>query len=296
MSEPVTVRELLDLGERVLEDSTHLFEDHDFAAESEELLAMVLERDVEDLSDEEVVALRRRERFLAMIARRAGGEPFPFLTGHIDFYGLDLKVEPGAFVPRPSSELTVEWAERRLKKVDDPVVVDVCAGSAPIALAIAHLFPTSEVYAADISAEGLRQGKGNAQRLALKNIHFKEGDMFKPLPPEIEGRVDLITGHIPYVAPHELDDLPTEVREYEPVDTLSDSSEDGLFLMRHAIEEAPRWLRSKGWLLLEMADDLADEIQDMLLDRDDFDEIGIVSDEDRLSVVLEGRFVGKKGF
>ena len=290
----MTVRQLLTVGERVLTDSTHLFEDHDFEAEAEELLALTVERDLDDLEDEEVIPRGRRERYLSLIARRAAGEPFPFLTGRIEFYGLNLMVEPGAFVPRPSSELTVEWAERRLKKMTHPVVVDVCTGSGPIALAIAHLFPGSEVYGVDISTEGLRQGKGNARRLRIRNVHFGEGDMYEPLPTGLQGGVDLITGHIPYVAPDELEDLPTEVREYEPIDTLSDSSEDGLFLIRHAIEEAPRWLRPDGWLLLEMADDLADQIQDILLDRDDFDEIGIVADDDRLSVVLEGRFRGPR--
>src|ERR671914_673024 len=107
MPGPINVKELVDLGERVLSDSTHIFEDHDNRREAEELLAFCLDIDPEDLESELEIPPRTRQRFLSLVARRAGGEPFPVITGHIEFYGLDLKVRPGAFVPRPSSELTV---------------------------------------------------------------------------------------------------------------------------------------------------------------------------------------------
>ena len=126
MSEPRTVDQLLELGTRVLSDSTHIFEDHDNADEARELLALTLDVDADDLDEHDGdVPRRSRERFLSLVARRAGGEPFPFLTGRIEFWGLDLKVRPGAFVPRPSSELTVQRALRKLRRRKGPVVVDV---------------------------------------------------------------------------------------------------------------------------------------------------------------------------
>ncbi|MDQ3952052.1 MAG: peptide chain release factor N(5)-glutamine methyltransferase, partial [Actinomycetota bacterium] len=125
MSEPKTVDQLLELGTRVLGDSTHIFEDHDNAAEARELLALCLDVDSDDLEDEDSVPRRPRERYLSLVARRAGGEPFPFLTGRIEFWGLDLAVRPGAFVPRPSSELTVQRALRKLRRRRNPVIVDV---------------------------------------------------------------------------------------------------------------------------------------------------------------------------
>ena len=288
MSQPVTVGDYLKLAERVLTDSTHIFEDHDNASEARELLAHVLEIDEDELDTDDLVPPRRGERYLAYVARRAGGEPFPFLTGHIIFWGLQLQVEPGAFVPRPSSELTVARAVRLLRKRRNPIVVDVCTGSGPIALAIADDVGRAEIWATDISREGLAQGRRNARRLGLQNLSFREGDMYGALPERLHGSVDIITGHIPYVPQEEIGDLPTEVREFEPLETLTDQSDDGLSLMRVAIYGAPRWLKPGGWLLLEVSHDLPPKIKRMCR-RAGFERIDIATDEDDLSVVVEAQ-------
>ena len=285
--EPKSVNDLLDVGERVLSDSTHIFEDHDNRREAEELLEFCIDSDG-DGADDGRLPRRLRERYLSLIARRAAGEPFPFLTGSIEFYGLRLEVRPGPFVPRPSSELTVARAVKRLRRRRRPVAVDVCTGSGPIALAIADELPNSEVWGADIDAEGLDQGRRNARRLNIPNVTFRKGDMYAALPGRLRGAVDLITGHIPYVPFEELGDLPTEVRNYEPVFTLSDRSSDGLGLVRRATFEAPEWLKPGGWLLLEISDDLAGKVQ-RICKKAGFESTGIASDEDDLSIVVEAR-------
>jgi release factor glutamine methyltransferase len=289
MSEPRTVKQLLELGTRVLEDSTHIFDDHDNAAEASELLARTLDVDEDELEPDHEPSRRLRERYLSLITRRAGGEPFPFLMGFIEFWGLELKVKPGAFVPRPSSELTVELAVDRLKKNKKPIVVDVCTGAGPIALAIADEFPKAEVYGADIQEEGLAQGRSNAKQLGIKNVKLMKGDMYGPLPAKLQGKVDLITGHVPYVHLDEIEDLPSEVREFEPIFTLSDQSGDGLELMRRAVFESIAWLKPGGWLMLETADDLAPKIKKMFA-KAGFEKIQSKTDEDALSVVIEGRW------
>jgi release factor glutamine methyltransferase len=288
MSEPRTVRELIDVGHRVLADSTHIFEDHDNRREATELLAFSLGVDEDALEDEAVPPRRTRERYLSLVARRAAGEPFPFLVGRIEFYGLDLKVKPGPFVPRPSSELTVEWAVKRLRRRRAPVAVDVCTGAGPIAMAIANEVSNARVWGVDIDRKGLAQARTNAKRLVIRNVTFAPGDLYDALPRSIAGAVDLITAHVPYVPRDELDDLPTEVRGFEPVHTLTDQSDDGLNLMRRAVEEAPGWLESGGWALFEVSEDIASEIEAMFLDAG-FEDVGTISDDDRLSVVVEGR-------
>ena len=289
MSEPRSVDELVGLGTRVLSDSSHIFEDHDNEAEARELLAFTLEVDTDDLEEHEGDVPRRlRERYLSLVARRAGGEPFPFLTGRIEFWGLELTVRPGAFVPRPSSELTVQRALRKLRRRKNPVVVDVCTGAGPIALALADELPTAEVWGADISLEGLAQGRYNAKKHGLDNVHFKKSDMYDGLPARLRGGVDLITGHVPYVPLGELDDLPAEVREFEPLYTLTDNSDDGLTLMRRAVADAVEWLRPGGWLLLEMSHDLPPRIR-RLVKKAGLEDHGAASDEDDLSVVVEAR-------
>jgi release factor glutamine methyltransferase len=288
MSEPLTVDDLLQLGERVLGDSSHIFEDHDNAAEARELLALCLEVDEDELHAVDAVPRRKRERYLALVARRAGGEPFPFLTGRIEFWGLDLEVRPGAFVPRPSSELTVARALRKLRRRKGPVIVDVATGAGPIALALADELPTADVWGADISPDGLAQGRANARRLGLDNVHFKKSDMYEGLPARLRGNVDLITGHVPYVPPDEVEDLPAEVREFEPIYTLTDDSSDGLGLMRRAVAEAVDWLKPGGWLLLEMSHDLPARVR-RLVRKAGLEDHGVAKDEDDLSVVVEAR-------
>lgn len=288
MSELRTVDDYLELGERVLSDSTHIFEDHDNADEAHELLAHVMKADIDDLEPEDVVPKRTGEKYLSLVARRAGGAPLPFLTGRIEFYGLELEVKPGAFVPRPSSELMVDRALPKLRKKKSPVVVDVCTGAGPIALAIADEIPRAKVYGTDILDEGLSQGRKNARRLEIDNVTLKRGDMYEGLPASLRGTVDMITGHIPYVPPDEIDDLPSEVREHEPLETLTDSSGDGLFLIRKAITGAPKWLKPGGWLLLEVSDDLPPKIRRMIK-KVGLEDKGVASDEDDLSVVVEAR-------
>jgi HemK-like putative methylase len=167
MSEPRTVSELLRVGERVLADSTHIFEDHDTDNEALELMGLVLDEDPEDVDEDARLSRRDADRYLALVARRAAGAPFPVLMGRIEFYGLELQVWPGAFVPRPSSELLVDRAVRRLRRLDDPVVVDVCTGAGPIALAIADEISDASVHATDIQEEGLAQGRKNARALDI---------------------------------------------------------------------------------------------------------------------------------
>ncbi|HYO61315.1 MAG TPA: HemK/PrmC family methyltransferase [Actinomycetota bacterium] len=289
MSEPKTVDQLLELGTRVLSDSTHIFEDHDNSAEARDLLALCLDVESDDLDDHDGdVPKRVRERYLSLVARRAGGEPFPFLTGRIEFWGMDLIVRPGAFVPRPSSELTVQRALRKLRRRKGPIVVDVCTGAGPIALALADELPTAEVWGADISTEGLAQGRENAKRHGLDNVRFKKSDMYDGLPARLRGNVDLITGHVPYVPAGEVDDLPSEVREFEPIYTLTDESEDGLGLMRRAVAESVEWLRPGGWLLLELSHDLPGKIR-KLAKKAGLEDHGVARDEDDLSVVVEAR-------
>lgn len=272
----------------MLTDSTHIFEDHDVRDEAERLLRFVLDAEPEDLEDDAELGSRARERYLSLIARRAGGEPFPFLVRYINFDGLDLDVRPGAFVPRPSSELLVSRAVRRARTNKRRVIVDVCTGAGPIALALAHRFPQHDVWGLDISEGGLRQARRNARKHGMANVTFRRSDMYGALPEAVRGAVDLITAHVPYVPRDEVDTLPAEVKEHEPLESLTDESDDGLFLMRRAIEEGAPLLSRSGWLLLEMSEDMAAKAR-RLCRAAGLDDRGVATDRHRLSVVVEAR-------
>ncbi|HJR98681.1 MAG TPA: HemK/PrmC family methyltransferase [Actinomycetota bacterium] len=228
--------------------------------EAEDLLAYVLGDDPES-SDE--VSEKDRRRFEALIDRRATGEPIPYIKGYSEFRDIELVTKPGVFVPRDSSEFLAEQAVRRLRKRKSPVLVDLATGGGPIALAVADEVPKAEVWGTDVAKDAVKLARKNAKALSL-HARFEVGDLFGGLPERLRGSVDVITLHPPYVPASEIDDLPDEIREWEPPHTLTDRSADGLGLIGRTAAEAPTWLRSNGWLLLEVSPDRAKEVKRVL--------------------------------
>jgi release factor glutamine methyltransferase len=225
--------------------------------EAEELLGFVMG---DDPDPDDRIPDRKRRAFLDLIARRATGEPVPYITGFIEFRGLELISEPGVFVPRDSSEFLAEQAVRRLRKRTAPVHVDLATGAGTIALSVANEVPKATVYGTDLSEDAVKLARRNARSLGLK-VRFATGDVFGGLPKKIRGTVDVITVHPPYVAKHEVDELPDEIKDWEPVHTLTDESEDGLGFVRRTVDEAPDWLGRRGWLLMETDPDRAPDVR-----------------------------------
>jgi release factor glutamine methyltransferase len=228
--------------------------------EAEDLLAFVLG---EEPDPGDRIGSRDEKEFRELVERRAEGEPIPYIKGFTEFRGLELLVEPGTFVPRDSSEFLAEQAVRRLRKRKDPVHVDLATGAGTIALAVAHEVPRATVVGADVSEEAIVLAKKNARHLRVR-ARFVAGDLFAALPKKLRGTVDVITIHPPYVAKDEIDDLPDEIRAWEPVHTLTDHSDDGLGIVRRTAEEAPGWLRPRGWLLMETDPDRARDVKKVL--------------------------------
>ncbi|HEY7666548.1 MAG TPA: HemK/PrmC family methyltransferase [Actinomycetota bacterium] len=224
--------------------------------EAEDLLGFVI-GDEPDPADP--ISDRDRRTFERLVARRADGEPIPYIKGFTEFRGIELTVVPGVFVPRDSSEFLAEQAIRRLRRRKKPVLVDLATGGGTIALAVADEVPGASVFGADVSKDAIKLARRNAKDLELP-ARFLVGDLFDALPRKLRGRVDVITLHPPYVARDEIDTLPDEIRSWEPVHTLTDRSADGLGLIRRTVREAPIWLRSGGWLLMEVDPDRAREV------------------------------------
>jgi release factor glutamine methyltransferase len=229
------------------------------------LLAFVIGVDPDDLADDEMVDARRARRYSALIRRRAGGEPMPHIVGWTEFRGLRLRVRPGAFVPRQSSEFTAEQAIRRLHGRTRGVAVDLATGLGPIALSIAAAVPRARVVGTDISEDALRQARANARALGIRNVTFRRGDLFGGLPRSMRRGVHVITLHAPYVPRHELRELPLEIRGFEPEHTLTDFTEHGLSLIERAVGQGRDWLAPGGWLLLEVSPDFARRVRAFLV-------------------------------
>jgi release factor glutamine methyltransferase len=219
--------------------------------EAEDLLWHVLGEEP-DPRDE--VSVEQKRAFDEVVRRRATGEPIPFIKGYTEFRGIDLHVRPGVFVPRDASEFLAEQAIRRLRGRARPVHLDLATGAGTIALAVANEVRKASVVGTDLSAEATKLARENAKRLGLR-ARFFTGDLFEGLPRSLRGTVDVVTLHPPYVPMHELDDLPEEIRDWEPEHTLTDRSPDGLGLISRSAREAPEWLSANGWLLLEVSSD-----------------------------------------
>ncbi len=267
MPEPQTVRELVAEGEARLRRSPAI--DHWPSQrerwESDQLMALALGIDEDAADADTAVTARERRRFRELIRRRAGGEPMAHILGRTRFKGIQLEVRPGAFVPRQSSEWLAEQAIRRLRRRPKPLAIDLATGIGPVALAVAWNVRNARVHGTDLSTDGIRQARRNAKLLRLRNVEFHRGDMFASLPSALRGNVDVVTIHPPYVPKDEIEDLPLEVRGFEPVDTLTDHSEHGMGLAERAAVEGREWLKSGGWLLVEVSPDRARGIKSLLV-------------------------------
>ena len=183
-------------------------------------------------------------RYAGLLERRRLGEPIAYLTGRREFWSLELDVSPAVLIPRPDTELLVEWALQRIKPLTAPAVADLGTGSGAIALAIAHERPDARVVATDQSAEALMQARHNARRLNLERIEFRAGDWLEPLAGE---RFDLIASNPPYFAegdPH------LAALRYEPRRALT-AGPDGLSDLRRIAAAARACLKPGASLLLE---------------------------------------------
>lgn len=192
------------------------------------------------LLDEECAA------FFALVKRRLTHEPIAYITGHKEFYGLDLIVTPAVLIPRPDTEIIVEKCLEFIR--DHDVIFDLCTGSGAIALAIAHARPHVRVLASDISAEALNIASMNRDRLQLtQRLTLLLGDLFAPFGDE---RASLIVSNPPYIETATVPTLQSSVRHFEPHQAL-DGGDDGLDFYRRLINEAPRFLVDNGYLILE---------------------------------------------
>jgi release factor glutamine methyltransferase len=258
----VKASEVLERAVRTLHDSEaldHWQSDRD-QIESEDLLQFVLGHEADPDEDVPARAVRRFER---MIERRATGEPVAFIKGFAEFRGLELLAKPGVFVPRDSSEFLAEQAIRRLRRRSDPVAIDLATGAGTVALAIANEVPRADVVGADLAADAIALARRNARRLGLRAT-FVVGDLFDAVPRRLRGTVDVITLHPPYVGLDELDELPDEIRNFEPTHTLTDRSDDGLGLVERAADEAWGWLCRSGWVLIEVSPDRSRAVASIL--------------------------------
>ena len=198
-------------------------------------------------------------RLEELLARRARGEPIAYLTGHREFWSLDLVVTPAVLIPRPETELLVERALAHIPADATWTIADLGTGSGAIACALAKERPCCRIIAIDASPDALAVARENVRRLGFANVELRQGEWCAPL---TDTRCELITSNPPYIAegdPH----LSQGDLRFEPRAALIAGS-DGLAAIRIIARDAPRHLRPGGWLLLEHGFDQAPAVASLL--------------------------------
>ena len=205
------------------------------------------------------------EAFDALLERRLEHEPAAYIVGHKEFYGLELACTPAAPIPRPETELLVEyaieWLGRRERAVDAngrPLIADVGTGNGAIAVAIASHLPNAGIVATDTSRDALALARRNAEAHGVAGrIDAVQGSLLEP----VRSAFDAIVANLPYVPSRTYERLPPEIRVHEPEQALlagADGSADlrprrGSAIIEELLVQAPDHLRPGGLLLAEHA-------------------------------------------
>lgn len=231
------------------------------------------------------------ERVRRDLARRATGEPLAYLVGRREFHGLDLEVTPDVLIPRPETEVLVDWALEALLAGGDAsrepaIIVDLGTGSGAIALAIAHALmharARAQMHAVDTSASALAVARRNARRLLL-DVAFHRGDWWRAEGLRTSyGRVALAVSNPPYVRtgdPH------LAALAHEPALALV-AGDDGLDAIRVIVKYAPRHLAPGGRLLIEHGFDQGAAVREL------FDRHGFAAIETRRDLAGHERCTG----
>jgi release factor glutamine methyltransferase len=219
------------------------------------LLAHILERPRSwVLAHPEAILTEGQQKQLnESLARLENGEPFPYVLGHWEFFGLDFEVTPDVLIPRPETELLVEKAIAWLQA--SPMrrkVADVGTGSGAIAISIAVNVPDVQILATDISPVALQVAQRNARKFDVQDrVAFLQCDLL-PAQPEMfttGQHLDLLCANLPYIPTDTLHILPVYGRE--PTVAL-DGGDDGLDLYRRLMKLAPGWLAPNALVLFEI--------------------------------------------
>jgi release factor glutamine methyltransferase len=226
------------------------------AHDAEELAGHVLGVPRSRLALAGPLTAEQQARYAELVDQRASRVPLQHLTGVAGFRRLELEVGPGVFVPRPETEVLVDWALATLSGVAEPVVADLCAGSGAVALALANELPDHpRVHAVERDPLALAWAQRNAEARSAAGdpaVVLHRGDISDPrLLADLAGAVDLVTANPPYVPLGSL--LEPEVARHDPPAALWGGT-DGLGLVRHVERAAARLLRPGGSVAVEHAD------------------------------------------
>lgn len=261
-----------------------------YAFEAELLMekAAGLNRTALFLRGEEVLSEEVLAAYEGYLFEREQGRPTQYILGEWEFMGLPFHVGEGVLIPRGDTEVLVETILEKQQAEPLRSILDIGTGSGCIPISLGHYGKFEKIMAVDISPKALGYATKNAAENHI-NIDFYESDLFTNVPVEWRGRLDAIVSNPPYIPKKDIEELMTEVRDFEPMNAL-DGGEDGLDFYRAIVEQGRDWLVDGGWLFFEIGYDQGEDLLSL------FKEFGYTEIEIRKDLAgLDRVALGRKG-
>ena len=226
------------------------------------------------------------QKYRELIKRRGKFEPLQYIIGKVEFYGLDLKVNPSVLIPRPETELLVENVLNQFPKEQKLIILDIGSGSGNIAIALAVNLPSSKIVSTDVSEEALLVAKENSERHNVsERIKFVKHNILKndlsnfPM-------FDVVVSNPPYVSKESYLTLQKEIKNFEPAVAVTDNK-DGFTFYREISSKVSVKLKENGKLFFEVAQGQSEEIIEIMT-QNNFRNIRVIKDYQNIDRVLFG--------
>ncbi len=257
------------------------------------LLAKVLKCNKVDLylRFNQQIGKGERDEFRKLVKRAYQKEPIAYILGEKEFFSLPIKVNNSVLIPRPETELLVQWVVRKAREsymesstID---ILDIGTGSGCISIALAKNLPVeSRIIANDISSEAIKVARENC---VMHNVEDKiiltQSDLFENM--EKGEKFDFIVSNPPYVTERDYNSLPEHIKQYEPKQALL-AGIDGLDVINKLIEQSQFYLKPKGWLVFEIGYNQKEAVETMMKEKQ-YENVDFEKDADNIPRIAIGQ-------
>jgi release factor glutamine methyltransferase len=229
-----------------------------------------------------------KEKYRELIQRRGKFEPLQYITGKVEFFGLEYIIRPNVLIPRPETEFLIETIILKYDKAAPLKILDIGAGSGIIPVALAKNFQNAEILSVDINEDAVGCALENARKHEVEgNVSFELMDILKDGFENKLKEYDLIVSNPPYVSEMEFQTLQKEITDYEPKEAVTDFG-DGLTFYKRIVSLCPEKLKAGGSVYFEIGNGQSESISRLLSDNN-FMEIEIVKDLQKIDRIICGK-------
>lgn len=238
------------------------------------------------------------DEFLEIMEKRSEGYPIQYLLNSWEFMGLDFHIEEGVLIPRPDTEILVEYILEYIDEYykDQSInFLDLGIGSGAICLSVAHYKKDINVHGVDIYDTPLKVTEINREKFNLTNVKLHKGDLFSGIKGlGLENKFHIIASNPPYISKEDIKKLQREVKDHEPISAL-DGGVDGLDFYRNIVPESKKYLQPEGMLIFEIGYDQGPQVKDLMIDAG-FRNVEILQDLQGLNRVVRGTLPQGSGY